>query len=139
MSERQIPRTPSAYEFPLLIRHLLSRLSAQHAGQQIVYGGELRFSYEDFFERVQRLANGLQGLGIGPSDTVAVMDWDSHRYLECFFAVPMIGAVLHTINIRLAPEQILYTINHARDTALLVHDDFVPLLESFNGKTPTIK
>ena len=139
MSEHQIPKTPSAYEFPLLIRHLLSRLSAQHAGQQIIYGGDLRFTYSEFFNRVQRLASGLQGLGIGPGDTVAVMDWDSHRYLECFFAVPMIGAVLHTINIRLAPEQILYTINHAADTVLFVHDDFAPLLEDFKGKNPTLK
>ena len=139
MSEHQIPKTPSAYEFPLLIRHLLSRLSAQHAGQQIIYGGDLRFTYSEFFNRVQRLASGLQNLGIRPGDTVAVMDWDSHRYLECFFAVPMIGAVLHTINIRLASEQILYTINHAADTALLVHDDFAPLLEGFKGKIPTVK
>jgi len=139
MTEYQIPKTPSAYEFPLLIRHLLSRLSAQHTEQQIVYADGRRFSYGDFFERVQRLANGLRSFGIGPGDTVAVMDWDSHRYLECFFAVPMIGAVLHTINIRLAPEQILYTINHARDTVLLVHDDFVPLLEGFKGKTSTVK
>ena len=139
MPEYQIPKTPSAYEFPLLIRRLLSRLSAQHTEQQIVYGDRRRFSYGEFFERVQRLANGLKSLGIEPGDTVAVMDWDSHRYLECFFAVPMIGAVLHTINIRLAPEQILYTINHARDTALLVHDDFVPLLEGFKDKTPTLK
>ena len=139
MPEYQIPKTPSAYEFPLLIRHLLSRLSAQHTEQQIVYADGRRFSYGDFFERVQRLANGLRSFGIGPGDTVAVMDWDSHRYLECFFAVPMIGAVLHTINIRRAPEQILYTINHARDTVLLVHDDFVPLLEGFKGKTSTVK
>lgn len=60
-----------------------------------------------------RLANLLASLGIKRGDTVAVMDWDSHRYLECFFAVPMIGAVLHTINVRLSPEQILYTIDHA--------------------------
>ena len=139
MSEHQIPNTPSAYEFPLLIRHLLSRLPAQHAGQQIISIGDLRFTYSEFFNRIQRLTSGLQGLGIGPGDTVAVMDWDTHRYLECFFAVPMIGAVLHTINIRLAPEQILYTINHAADTALLVHDDFAPLLEGFKGKTPTVK
>ena len=119
MSEYDIPKTPSAYEFPLLIRHLLSRLSAQHAGQEICYGSDLRFNYAEFFDRVQRLASGLQSLGIGPGDTVAVMDWDSHRYLECFFAVPMIGAVLHTINIRLAPEQILYTINHAQDLSLI--------------------
>jgi len=139
MREYQIPKTPSAYEFPLLIRHLLSRLPAQHAQQQIIYGDRHRFSYGDFFERVQRLANGLTSLGVGPGDTVAVMDWDSHRYLECFFAVPMIGAVLHTINIRLAPEEMLYTINHARDTVLLVHDDFVALLDGFKDKTPTVK
>ena len=95
MGEYDIPKTPSAYEFPLLIRHLLSRLSAQHAGQEICYRNDLRFSYAEFFDRVQRLASGLQTMGIGPGDTVAVMDWDSHRYLECFFAVPMIGAVLH--------------------------------------------
>ena len=56
------------------------------------------------------------------------MDYDSNRYLECFFAVPMLGATLHTINVRLSPEQILYTINHAEDDAILVHADFLPLL-----------
>ena len=57
------------------------------------------------------------------------MDWDTHRYLECFFAVPMMGAVLHTINIRLSPAQIAYTIDHAEDDVILVHVDFLPLLE----------
>ena len=57
------------------------------------------------------------------------MDWDSHRYLECFFAVPMMGAVLHTVNVRLSPEQILYTINHAEDDVLLVNAEFLPILE----------
>ena len=74
MPDYQIPKTPSAYEFPLLIRHLLSRLSAQHTEQQIIYADGQRFSYGDFFERVQRLANGLTSLGVGPGDTVAVMD-----------------------------------------------------------------
>jgi fatty-acyl-CoA synthase len=57
------------------------------------------------------------------------MDWDTTRYLECFFAVPMMGAVLHTINVRLSPEQILYTINHAEDDIILVNSEFLPLLE----------
>ena len=57
------------------------------------------------------------------------MDWDTHRYFECFFAVPMLGAVLHTVNIRLAPAQIAYTIDHAEDDVILVHADFLPLLE----------
>jgi fatty-acyl-CoA synthase len=72
-------------------------------------------------------------------DTVAVMDWDSHRYLECFFAVPMMGAILHTINIRLTSEQLIYTINHAEDDVILVNEDFVPLLESVKDKFETVK
>jgi fatty-acyl-CoA synthase len=67
------------------------------------------------------------------------MDWDSHRYLECFFAVPMMGAVLHTINIRLTPEQLIYTINHAEDDVILVNTEFVPLLESVKDRFETVK
>jgi acyl-CoA synthetase (AMP-forming)/AMP-acid ligase II len=58
--------------------------------------------------------------GVKAGDTIAVMDWDSHRYLECFYAIPMLGAVLHTVNIRLSPEQILYTIDHAEDDYILM-------------------
>ena len=57
------------------------------------------------------------------------MDWDTHRYLECFFAVPMMGAVLHTVNVRLSPEQILYTINHAEDDVILINSELLPLLQ----------
>ena len=67
------------------------------------------------------------------------MDWDIHRYLECFFAVPMIGAVLHTINVRLSPEQILYTIDHAEDDVLLVNSEFLPILEQIRGRMDTVK
>ena len=139
MNELLIPRTPSAHENPLLIKQLLSRLTAQHGTREIVYAGEKRFTYDEFYRRILRLAGALKKIGIRPGDTVAVMDWDSHRYLECFFAVPIIGAVLHTINIRLAPEQVLYTVNHAKDTAILVHDEFLPLLETLKDKTPTVK
>ena len=62
------------------------------------------------------------------------MDWDSHRYLECFFAVPMMGAVLHTVNVRISPEQILYTINHANDDVILVNAEFLPILEAIHDK-----
>jgi fatty-acyl-CoA synthase len=139
MNELLIPRTPSAHENPLLIKQLLTRLTAQHGTREIVYAGEKRFTYHEFYRRILRLAGALKQIGIRPGDTVAVMDWDSHRYLECFFAVPIIGAVLHTINIRLAPEQVLYTVNHAKDTAILVHDEFLPLLEVLKNKTPTVK
>ena len=91
-------------------------------------GAGRRLSYGQFQGRIARLGAALARLGLGPGATVAVMDWDSVRYLECFFAVPMAGATLHTVNIRLSPEQILYTINHAMDDAILCHSDFLPVL-----------
>jgi fatty-acyl-CoA synthase len=67
------------------------------------------------------------------------MDWDSHRYLEAFFAVPMMGAVLQTVNVRLSPEQILYTLNHARADVLLVNAEFVPMLAIIKDQLETVK
>jgi fatty-acyl-CoA synthase len=132
-------RTPSAHDCPLLIKNLLFCPVVDAPAQEIVYRGTFRYTYRDMKERVGRLANALKGLGVGPGDTVAVMDWDSHRYLECFFAVPMIGAVLHTINVRLSPEQILYTIDHAEDDLLLVNSEFMPILEHIRGRMGTVR
>ena len=67
------------------------------------------------------------------------MDWDSHRYLECFFAVPMIGAVLHTVNVRLSAEQLVYTISHAEDTVIIVNSEFLPILDQIKGRIDTVK
>jgi len=117
------------YRYPLLIRQLLASGIDRAPEQEIVYANKKRLSYREMGDRVRRLAAGLESLGIREGDTVAVMDWDTNRYLECFFAIPMMGAVLHTINVRLSPEQILYTINHAEDSAILVHTDFLPMLE----------
>ena len=81
----------------------------------------------------------LTEAGVKAGDTVAVMDWDSHRYLEAYFAVPMIGAVLHHVNIRLSPEQIAYTMNHAEDDLVLVHDDFLAMVESLGEQLPNVR
>ncbi len=81
----------------------------------------------------------LTGLGVESGQTVAMMDWDSHRYLECFFAVPMMGAILQTVNVRLSPEQILYTLNHARADVLLVNSEFFPILQQIAGELETVK
>ena len=139
MSEKIIERTPSAYTYPLLIKNLLGNAVRQFPDQKIVYGDFKRQTYRDLGERVSRLASGLAGLGVKPGDTVAVMDWDSHRYLECFFAIPMMGAVLHTVNIRLSPEQILYTINHAEDDVILVNTEFLPILETIRDRIEPVK
>ena len=104
----------------LLLKYLLDRPLAWAPERTIHYRDLREMTYRTFFERVQRAANLLTRLGIGHGDRVGVMDVDSHRYLELFFAVPMIGAILHTINVRLSPEQTLYTIDHAGDRLLFV-------------------
>lgn len=139
MSDPLIPRTPSAYDYPLLIKNLLFCPVVDNPDQEIVYRDLYRGTYRGLRERVRRLASVLTGLGVKPGDTVAVMDWDSHRYLELFFAVPMIGAVLHTINVRLSPEQILYTIDHAEDDLLLVNSEFLPILEQIRGRLDAVQ
>ena len=139
MTVKIIDKTPSAYGYPLLIKHLLSKPLAYAPHQEIVYRDRMRYDYRTLEQRIHRLANGLEAMGVGTGDTVAVMDWDSHRYLECFFGIPMMGAVLHTINVRLSPEQLIYTINHAEDDVILVHTDFLPLLEAVKDKFETVK
>lgn len=133
-----IPPTPSATISPLLISDLLESGVRMAGSNQIVYRDQCRHDYRRFRERVHQLAHMLAAQGVKAGDVVAVLDWDSHRYLECFFAIPMIGAVLHTVNVRLAPEQILYTMEHAEDVFVLVHEDFVPLLEPLANKLPNI-
>ena len=139
MTGRPIERTPSAYGHPLLIRSLLRSGVTRAPEQEIVYADKKRTSYREFGARVGRLASGLSRLGVEPGDTVAVMDWDTPRYLECFFAIPMMGAVLHTINVRLSPEQILYTINHAEDDVILVNSEFLPILEQIRDRMEPVK
>ncbi len=139
MSTKLIDKTPSAYSYPLIIKHLLRTPLIYAPGQEIVYRDIKRYDYATLKERIGKLANVLQSLGIRPGDTVGVMDWDSHRYLECFFAVPMMGAILHTVNIRLSADQILYTINHAEDDVLLVHTDFLPVLDIIKDQIKTVK
>jgi acyl-CoA synthetase (AMP-forming)/AMP-acid ligase II len=139
MPDNLIESTPSAYAYPLLIKQLLHTPVAQALQQEIVYQKKLRYTYRDLRERIGRLASGLAAFGARHGSTVAVMDWDSHRYLECYFAVPMMGAVLMSVNARLSPEQILYTINHAKADILLVHSDFIPVLEGIKDKLETVR
>ncbi len=139
MTEDPRDRAPSAYTYPLLIKQLLHTPLANAPRREIVYRDRVRYDYLTLRRRIGQLAAGLESLGVAPGDTVAVLDWDSHRYLECFFAVPMMGAVLHSVNVRLSPQQILYTINHAHDDLILVHEDFLPLLEPIRAEMRTVK
>lgn len=127
-----------AYHFPLLVRHLLHTPLAT-APEQTIVSGEIRLTYRQIERRIHRLADALRRMGVQQGTTVAVMDWDSHRYLECFFAVPMMGAVLQTVNVRLAPEQIEWTLRHAQAQVLLVHSDFLPILEAMRPNLPSLR
>lgn len=139
LQTRVIAPAQGAYQFPLLIKRLLMSGSRYEKTREIVYRDQLRYSYPTLNERIARLANVLTEAGVKAGDTVAVMDWDSHRYLECMFAIPMIGAVVHTINVRLSPEQILYTMNHADDRFVLVNSDFVGLYQAIAGQLTTVE
>jgi fatty-acyl-CoA synthase len=134
-------KTPgsTAYAYPLLIKQLLLTPFVQAQDEEIVYRDQFRMTYATLRERIARLANGLSQLGVQHGSTVGVMDWDSHRYLECYFAVPMMGAVLQTVNVRLSPEEIAYTINHAGAEILLVHSDFLPVVEAIKDKLDTVR
>src|SRR5258706_5420206 len=134
-----VPATPSAYAYPLLIKRLLEAGVVYAPEREIVYRDVKRETYRDLARRVGQLASGLQGLGIEQGDVVAIMDWDSHRYLEGFFAVPMMGAVLLTVNVRLSPEQIAFTINQARAKLLLVNSEFAPILSVIKDRLETVR
>jgi len=139
INTRIIERTPSAYAYPLTLKHLLHTPILYAPEQQIVYRNLMRHSYRDFYGRIHRLASALSSLGIKPGDTVAVLDWDSHRYLECFFAVPMMGVTLHTVNVRFSPEQILFTMKHAEDKVVLVHEDFLDIIEKIGVNLKSVQ
>lgn len=134
MQDNLITPTPSAYTYPLLVKQLLLNALSIHGDQEITYRGELRYSFRQFRERVGQLASMLCGLDVRHGSTVAVMDWDSHRYLESYFAIPMMGATLFTVNVRLSAQQILYTLNDSRAEVVLVHAEFVPVLEEIGAE-----
>jgi fatty-acyl-CoA synthase len=139
MTGRLIQVAKTAYQYPLILKQLWHTPLMQSPDQEIVYRDRKRFTYRQIRERIGRLASALSKLGVQPGETVGVLDWDSNRFLEAFFAIPMMGAVLETVNVRLSPEQIVYTINHAGASTLLVNDEFVGMLEGLKPQLPKVK
>jgi fatty-acyl-CoA synthase len=131
-----LPSANEAFAYPLLIKRILADSLKYEPNNEIVYRDLSRYNYFELNKRVRKLANVLKTLGIEAGDTVAVLEYDTTRYLELFFAVPMIGAVLHTVNYRLSPEQVLYTMNHAEDKIVFTNTDFIPLMK---GIKPNLK
>jgi fatty-acyl-CoA synthase len=123
----------------LLLKRILQQGVAWAPDQDIIYRDQIRHTYSTMFQRVLRLGGALQALGVKQGTRVGVIEWDSHRYLEMYFGIPGIGAVLHTINPRLAPEDLVYTVAHAEDEVLIFHEDFAPLVERIRARVPTIR
>lgn len=101
--------------------------------------GVFRYHYAEFGQRTRQLADALLSLGVKPGDRVGTFAWNDYRHLEAYFAVPVVGAVLHTVNIRLSAEHIAYIINHAEDKVLLVDSTLVPVIESLRERLPSVK
>ncbi len=119
-------------DYQLLVRGILERAKTYFPHKQIITregDGTHRYTYNDLAARVARLANALSKLGVGEGDRVATFGWNTYRHLEGYFAVPSMGAVLHTTNIRLSADDLTYIVNHAGDRVMLVDPDLVSILE----------
>src|SRR5699024_9529472 len=98
-----------------------------------------RLTYAGVGKRTRRLMSSLEDLGVQEGDRVGALAWNHHRHLEIYFAAPGMGAVLHTINIRLPPEHIIYIINHAADKVLFIDEDILPLIEKVQDHLKTVE
>ena len=127
---------------PLKMTQMIERAEKFFPKKQVISrtaSGIQRFTYKQIAERTRRLADSLVKLGVTKGERVGTLAWNHHRHLEAYFAIPCMGAVLHTINIRLSPQHISYIINHAEDKVLLIDADILPLLESCAAELKTVK
>lgn len=128
--------------FPLLLKTILFRANTVFPNKEIVskdYSGLFRYTYKDMHKRVCKLANALDTLGVQKGERVGSFAWNNHRHLELYFAVPCSQRVLHTVNIRLFAEQLVYVINHAEDKVLFVDEDLLPLVERIHDQLKTVE
>ncbi len=129
-------------ETPLTISSLLEHSRRVYAGSKVltfVGSGVREASYAEVGARAHRLASALQGLGVGPGDRVGTFLWNTQEHLEAYLAVPSMGAVLHTLNLRLFPEQLAYVINHAADKVVIVDATILPLLAKVADQLTTVE
>ncbi len=127
---------------PLLVSSMLERAERYFPKKTVVSrtsNGIVTHTYKEIGERTRRLSSALDKIGVSKGDRVGTLAWNHHRHLEAYFGIPGIGAVLHTINIRLSPAHIVYIINHAEDKVLLFDEDLLPLLEKVKEQLKTVE
>ena len=128
---------------PLLISSLLQHADRYNGDSEIVsrlVDGDIhRYTYREAHLRTQQFANALLELGVRPGDRLGTLAWNTHRHYEAYFGIAGVGAISHTINPRLFPEQITYIINHAEDKLLFIDETFIPLIEKLSTQLPTVE
>jgi fatty-acyl-CoA synthase len=125
---------------PLSLNAFLERAGRLFPGSEIVSRlpdkSLRRHRFAEFYRRARSLAAALGALGLAKGDRVATLCWNHHAHLEAYFGIPAAGGVMHTLNLRLAPSEIAWIANHARDRFLIVDDVLLPLLETFRAEAP---
>ena len=129
-------------DYPLLLTNIMQHAAKYFPTKEIVsvYAtGTFRYTYADWYKRTSQLAGALRALGIKKGDRVASFSLNNHRHMELYFGVPCMGAVLHTLNIRLSTENLVYIINHAEDRILFIDEDVYFLIEPFKDQLKTVE
>ena len=128
---------------PLLISSLIVHAERHHGDQEIVSrrveGDIHRTTYRELAARSRRMANALAALGVKGGDRCATLAWNGYRHMELYYAVSGSGAVLHTLNPRLHPDQVVYIADHAEDQVLFFDLSFLPLIEAIASRTKTVR
>ncbi len=129
-------------DYPLTLQHFFQRATRIFPRREIVTQtdtGLHRYTYGEWGKRIMQLAHALHNAGVAEGDRVATFAWNTYRHFELYFAIPCMGAVLHTLNIRLPADQLVYIINNAEDKVIFVDSDLVPLMEKLADQLPTVK
>jgi fatty-acyl-CoA synthase len=130
-------------DFPLTLHHIRRRMSASSPDASVLTlaqpGTVERASFAEVSERIDRLARALGRLGVEQGQRIATFAWNNQRHFELYFAIPCVGAVLHTLNVRLFEEQLTYIVNHAEDRVIFVDDSLVPVLEKLAPTFETVE
>ena len=133
------PVTIRSMETPLSPLDFARRARRLHADREAVVDGELRLTYRQFFDRCDRWSAALQGLGVAPGDRVATISPNTHAQLECFYAVPQIGAILVPINYRLTAEDFTYIVNHSGSTVVCVAEEYLAAVDDVRDQMPGVR
>src|SRR5215207_8826459 len=129
-------------DYPLTVQHVLWRVERLFGKKEVVTvreQGYHRYTYAEFVGRTNQLAHALARLGVKAGDRVATLAWNNYRHLEAYYAIPCMGAVLHTLNLRLFPEQLAFVINDADDKIIIVDKTLIPILNRVAGKIPKVE